>query len=304
MNPFDLTGPQFLLFYVIFAGLVLTGTVFWRRRAELTGSPRIDLSDPYLIAYLRGGEKEVLRVATIALIERGLLVRNGKQIQCASNVSPAAAQKPIEKALLKKYARAGVASSMFEDDGLSNACEPYGNTLRQARLLPDEWVTQNRWIRLAVAGSLLGGVALTKVLIAVAAGRTNVGFLLALTMIAIVVAAKFSFPRLTESGKAMIEDAQSLYSGMRTRAASVTAGSAGGAGVEPLMLAAVFGVGALTGPALLSADVFEEEHKKMASNSCSTSHSGCGSGGSSCSSGGGSSCGSSCGGGCGGCGGS
>lgn len=305
MNPFDLTGPQFLLFYVIFAALVITGTVFWRRRAESTGSPRIDLSDPYLIAYLRGGEKEVLQVATIALIERGLLVRNGKQIQCASNVSPAAAQKPIEKALLTKYASAGKASSMFKDDGLRKACEPYDKTLTQARLLPDEWVTQRRWLRLAVAGSLLGGVALTKVLIALAAGRTNVGFLIVLSIIAIVITAKFSFPRLTESGKAMIEDAQSLYNGMRTRAASVTAGSAGGgAGVEPLMLAAVFGVGALAGPALLSADLFEEEHKKMASNSCSSSHADCGSGGSSCSSGGGSSCGSSCGGGCGGCGGS
>ena len=53
MNPFDLPGPQFLLFYIIFAGLVISGLVFWRRRAESSPStPRIDLSDPYLIAYL------------------------------------------------------------------------------------------------------------------------------------------------------------------------------------------------------------------------------------------------------------
>ena len=44
MNPFDLPGPQFLLFYTILAGIVLGVLVFWRRRAELSAAPaRIDL---------------------------------------------------------------------------------------------------------------------------------------------------------------------------------------------------------------------------------------------------------------------
>jgi uncharacterized protein (TIGR04222 family) len=295
MNPFDLAGPQFLLFYLIFAVLVITGSVFWRKRAELTQSPRIDLSDPYLIAYLRGGQREVLRVATVALIDRGLLVRTGKQLKRAEKASPDSVQRPVEKALLNKYARSGEMSWMFDDDGLGKACEPYGKTLRQARLLPDEWVNQRRLMRLVVTCFLLGGVGFAKVLIALAAGRTNVGFLIVLTIIAIGVAAWLSFPRLTESGKAMIEDAQSLYSGMRTRAESLSAGSAG---IEPLMLAAVFGVGAMAGPAFLS-DPFDHEKKREGANACATGDGGCGSSGSSCSSGG-----SSCGGGCGGCGGS
>jgi uncharacterized protein (TIGR04222 family) len=303
MNPFELLGPQFLLFYVIYAVLVITGTVIWRKRAELTQSPRIDLSDPYLIAYLRGGEKEVLHVATIALIAKGLLVKTGEQIHRAQNVSAESVQRPIEKALLNKYARAGEASWMFEDEDLSKACDSYGKTLRQARLLPDEWVNQRRLMRLAVACFLLGGVGFTKVLIALTAGRTNVGFLIALTIIAIVVVAKLSFPRLTESGKAMIQDAQSLYRAMRNRAESLTAGNAG---VEPLMLAAVFGTGALVGSAFLVGDTFEREKNRQAANSCGAGGGGCGSA-SSCSSSSGSSCGSSsgssCGGGCGGCGG-
>ncbi len=176
MNPFDLAGPQFLLFYLIFAALVITGSVFWRKRAELTESPRIDLSDPYLIAYLRGGEREVLRVATVALIDRGLLVRAGSQLKRAENASPDSVHRPIEKALLNKYARSGEMSWMFEDDGLSKGCEPYGRTLRRARLLPDEWVNQRRLMRLVVSCFLLSGVGLTKVLIALGTGRTNVGF--------------------------------------------------------------------------------------------------------------------------------
>lgn len=264
MNPFYLPGPQFLLFYTVFAAIVLGGLVFWRRRAELSPAPaRIDLSDPYLIAYLRGGEKEVLRVA---------------QHADGSNSVP----KP---------------------------CESYDKTLRTARLLPDQYVTRARVVRLVIASLMLDGVGFTKVLIALEAGRTNVGFLIVLMTLATVVAGVLSFPRLTESGKAMLEDVKSLYSGLRGGAVSL---NAGGAAVEPMMLAAVFGVGALS-MGSLDQQFAEYRKKKSDGGSCgsdpgcgsdSSSSSSCSSSSSSCSSG--SSCGggSGCGGGCGGCGGS
>ncbi len=299
MNPFDLPGPQFLLFYIILAGVVIAGLVFWRRRVELSASPaRLDLSDPYLIAYLRGGEAEVLRVATVALIDRGLLVRNGTQIQRAEHASPDAVRRPVEQALLKKYARSGEVSWMFEDDGLLKTCESYGATLRRARLLPDQYVNQARLGRVVIASFILSGVGITKVLIALERGRTNVGFLIVLMIFSIIIAAAVSFPRLTESGKAMLEDVKSLYSGLRDRASLL---NPGGAGIEPMMLAAVFGVGALAGPAFSYAGtLFPGAKKRSSSNSCSADP-GCGSTCSSDSSGSsGSSCGSSCGGGCGG----
>lgn len=315
MNPFDLTGPQFLLFYIIFAGLVLSGLAFWRRRAELSPStPRIDLSDPYLIAFLRGGEKEVLRVATVTLIDRGLLVRDGPQIKRAEDASPDSVRRPIERALLNKYARPGKVSWMFEDDGLSKACEQYAVTLQRARLIPDDYVYRARLVRLIIATFLLTGVGFTKVMIAIEAGRTNVGFLIVLIIASLVIAAAVSFPRLTESGREMIEDVQSLYRGLRNRASSMNAGgasptNAGGAGVEPMMLAAVFGMGALAGSGSSYAEGLFRGHDKRRSNSCATD----GDCGSSCSSSSSSSCsasssscssGSSCGGGgCGGCGG-
>jgi len=297
VNPFNLPGPQFLLLYIIFAGLVVLGLVVWRRRAELSEAPKIDLSDPYLIAYLRGGEAEVLRVASVSLIDRGLLLAVGTQIQRAEHASPDSVRRPIEQALLKKYARSGEVSWMFEDDGLKSACEPYGNTLKSAQLLPNETVSEARLTRLVIACMVLGGVAFTKVMIALSQGRTNVSFLIILMIAAIVVAAKLSFPRLTESGKAMIEDVQSLYSGLRDRAAFLTPG---GAGIEPMMLAATFGVGALAGEGFAYARRLFPRAKKKANGWCS-SNSGCGSAcGSSC----GSSCGGGgCGGGCGGCGG-
>jgi uncharacterized protein (TIGR04222 family) len=302
VNPLDLPGPQFLLFYTFFAAAVVAGLVFWRRRAELSKSPaKIDLSDPYLIAYLRGGEREVLRVATVTLIDRGLLVRTGSIIRRAENASPDSVRRPIEQALLMKYARGGEVSWMFEDDGLSKACEPYGATLRRARLLPDEYVNQARLVRLVIASFVLSVVGFTKVLIALDAGRSNVGFLIVLMIASVVVAAAVSFPRLTESGKAMIKDVQSLYTGLLDRSALM---KPGGAGIDTMMLGAVFGLGALAGPGFsLASGLFPDQKKRM-SGSCAAGDGGCGSS-STCSSGSscGSSCGGGCGGGCGGCGG-
>ena len=262
MNPFDLPGPQFLLFYIVFAGLVITGLIFWRRRAESSAStPRIDLSDPYLIAYLRGGEKEVRRVA--------------------------------------RYANS---------DGSRKPYKSYERTLRMARLLPDWYVKSGRLKRLVIAGLVLIGVGGAKVLIALEAGRANVGFLIILMIVAVIVAGKISFPRLTESGKAMLEDVKSLYSGLKDRAALSKPGDAG---VEPAMLAAVFGVGALSATGY--ADQLAPHRRKKADGSCATDC-GCGSScssssssdssSSSCSSGSSCSGGGGCGGGCGGCGGS
>ena len=44
MNPFDLRGPEFLLFYFCFSLVVIIAIVVLRRRAESGDAPRIDLS--------------------------------------------------------------------------------------------------------------------------------------------------------------------------------------------------------------------------------------------------------------------
>lgn len=292
MNPFDLSGPQFLLFYFGFSALVIIALVFLRRTAESPATPRIDLSDPYLIAYLRGGESEALRVATVSLIDRKLLVATGKEIKCAANAATASVRRPIEKELLRKFQQSGEATSIFEDYGLLATCKPYELTLKAARLLPDESMERARTTRVGIACFLLFGVAITKILIALERGHTNIWFLVILMGIAIFFAVKFSFPRLTESGKSMLAGLQNLYSGLKERAPLMLTG---GATIEPMMLAAVFGIGALEGTNFAFTRVlFPRASKDLSSTSCSAA---CGSScGSSCGGGG-------CGGGCGGCGG-
>ena len=299
MNPFDLPGPEFLFFFIGLSVLAIVALIVTRKVSESSRAPKLDLSDPYVIAYLRGAEPETLRVAAISLIDRGLLVATGTQLQAAENASADAVRRPIEKELLRKFKRADEASSIFDDSRLRATCKPYEHTLKAAGLLPSVEINNARLSRLLIACGVLGGVALVKILIALERGRTNVWFLIILTVLAIVAAVKISFPRLTESGKTMIADLQNLYAGLRERARFLRPG---GATIEAMMLAAVFGVAALESSDFAFTHMLFPRAKAAAdsamwssSSSCGTS---CGSS-SSCSS----SCGGGCGGGCGGCGG-
>jgi len=73
MFPFTLTGSEFLIFYALLCAAVIAGLVVWRRSKEAGEDARVNLSDPYLIACLRGGSQEAVRVAVVSLVDRGLL---------------------------------------------------------------------------------------------------------------------------------------------------------------------------------------------------------------------------------------
>jgi len=58
MNPFDLRGPEFLVFYLLFTLLTLLALHLWRRAAEAGPFPPQDVTDPYLYACLQGGSRK------------------------------------------------------------------------------------------------------------------------------------------------------------------------------------------------------------------------------------------------------
>jgi uncharacterized protein (TIGR04222 family) len=297
VNPFDLRGPEFLLFYGILSAVVIGALVLFRRASESGGAAKIDLADPYLIACLRGGNVEVIRVALVSLIDRGLLLINGTQISCAENVSPDSVRRDIDRALIKECAKPREVSDILADSQLRRACEQYEEKLKGDRLLPDESVIQRRLLLKLIAILILGAVGAIKIIVAIERGRTNVGFLIMLMLIAIgLVALVVSFPRLTTAGSNMLADIQNLYSGLKARAASIRPG---GATIDAMMLAAAFGVGAL------EAESFPYTRRLFpaAQSSASDWSPWINSSGSSCGGSCGSSCGGGgCGGGCGGCG--
>src|SRR5262245_3314805 len=313
MNPFDLRGPEFLLLYFCFSLLVIFAIAILRRRAESGPAPKIDLGDPYLIAYLRGGEHEALRVAVISLVDRGMLVMDDQIIRRADHVTDDMVKHPIEYEVLKKFGDPGDAPSIFKVNNLRSLFLPYRDKLERAGLMPDADVRRDRLMRLLLALMALGVTGVIKIVIGISLGKP-VGFLVVMMIAAMVIAFFLSFPRLTARGKATLTDATNLYSGLRTRVNSFSPGSAS---AELAMFAAVFGVAALAATPFGYARTLFPQATSSSScgSSCgsSDSSSSCSSsgGGSSCggSSGGGSSCGGSSdggggcgGGGCGGCG--
>lgn len=291
MNPLDLRGPEFLLFYLVLIAITVAALIILRRAAESGDIPKADLADPYLIAYLRGGSNEALRVALVSLVDRGLLTVDGTLIGRAKHATPDTVRRSIEKRLLEKFQGQGEAKIIFSDMMLKEACEPYRAKLKALGLLPDASAVKARWMRFIWALLLLEGLGAVKIAVALARGRTNIEFLVILMIVAIIIAAVVSFPRLTVRGAAMLEDIKTLYAGLKERAAMI---HPGGATAEAVMLAAVFGVGALAGDGFAyTQTIFPQATSSSGASSC----------GSSCGSSGGSSCGGGgCGGGCGGCG--
>lgn len=293
MNPFDLTGPAFLGFYVVLGLATLALLEIARRSSEAGETTPVTLSDPYLIAYLRGGRNEALRVATVSLVDRGLLSADDDTLKAPDPAAAGLLRRPLEKALLAKFRERGSAREIFEDPGLAEAAELLRPDLERAGLVPDEALRRARNGLAAFAIGWLAIVAGVKVLLALSRGRHNVAFLVVLAVVFVVVAWKIVHRDRTPRGDRLLSDLRSLFSGLKDRAETL---HAGGATAEAALLAAVFGIAALPTDAYGYA---RKLYPRAADTSSSSSS--CGSS-SSCSSG--SSCGSSCGGGggCGGCG--
>ena len=285
MNPFDLSGPSFLVFYICVALIVVIALKLVIDGAEGGAPPALPLSDPYQIAWLRGGTPEAARIAVLSLTDRGLLAVSGDNLVNSSHAQPVV-REPIESAILARCRPFGTAATaVLGDPGVERACAPYRARLERLQLMPDAAMRAQRYRGFTIASAILFGIALAKIVIAFGRNRYNVGFLLILTAIALGLVWLLVHRPRTHLGNRMLKDLKRLFRALRQRAATIRAGAMTS---DAMLLAAVFGISAL--PATGFAD-FLRVYKKAAS-----SGGGCGS---SC----GSACGGGGGGGCGGCGG-
>jgi uncharacterized protein (TIGR04222 family) len=305
MNPFNLSGLDFLILYFCLSVIVILAARHYRHRAESGPAPKMELSDPYLIAYLRGGENEVLRLGVITLIDRGQLTVDGATIRQKEQKIRRDAVNPLEYKVHKKFSIPAQAASIFKDKTLKRACAPYREKLERAGLIPDASTATDRISRFLVAAGILAAVGLSKIVIGITRDRPVV-FLILLMIAAVVVTAITSFPRLTRRGQLALADIQTLYGYLRDRAFDLRRGSAT---PEIMMLAAAFGIAALAPTEYAFARSIFPRHSSSCGSGCgyysgfSCGSSGSDSGGSSCGSSGGDGGGSGCGGGgCGGCG--
>lgn len=291
MNPFDLPGPQFLGFYLVFAAVVLVLSRLLQRRLEGGDAPPAVQQDPYAIAYLRGGPHEVLRVATLSLVDRGLLQVEDGQLRCRDADVTAGTDDTIEQAVLRICATPQTIATISGSDNRALVRTRYRSMLQDAGLLPGPQTLFGRLLVFATGAGGLWLVAGYKLWLAAQRGRSNVAFLWLLALLATALLGQLMFRPRTSRADRAIAGLRALFAGLRGRAALLRGGSDPAA---MLHLAAVFGVAAVPLAVFPHRTLLGPERPLRAEQA--TNCSACGSSG--C----GSSCGGGCGGGCGGCG--
>ena len=292
-NPFDLRGPEFLIFYITFAIAVNLLLRRILRSMEQQGIPgRWSSDDPYKIAYLRSGASEAITVAIFSLVDRGLLKSVDTRI-VAEPKAQGMVKRPIEQAVVNFFKKPHDVNDIFKDTSIDRINDDYLRQLTAEGLFADKEVVRSRSALITICLGLIIGVSVYKINIAISRGRYNIEFLILLTIIfAIWTASAWSKLR-TGAGDAVMERQEKKYQSLKARASSLRPG---GMTNETAYLAAVFGLAAL--PEGYFPFVKSLFPKAVDTAGGSYSYGGCGSAGSSGCGGGG--CG---GGGCGGCGG-
>ncbi len=295
MNPFALHGPAFLAFYAVVGVVGIGIQFFWTRLQESLGfMPQLQMTDPYQIAYLRGGRAEALRVAAFSLLDRGLL-QGGRTTLVAEQGAHKQVRRPIEKAVLEVFRSPGRVGDLESDARAIEACRQYRDTLEDFGLVAGGATFMRRLPPLLIAAIAVVFVGMLKLAIALSEGRHNIGFLI-LMMIAFSALAILIFRRhRTKRGDDMMADLKTMFGRLRARADTLREG---GATNEAALLAAVFGLSELSPGRFPAMRALLPPKKKNRDSSCGSScSSSCSSSSSSCSGG---SCGGGCGGGCGG----
>jgi len=182
-NPFDLRGPEFLVFYSIFGITVNMLFRFLILRKEKQDYPaHLDYTDPYKIAYLRGGCPEALRIVLFSLIDRGLLKAYGDKVAAESSAK-SVVKRPIEQAVVKYFSSRREVKELFTDSNAVNAGELYQQALVSEGLLSDSKFNRNRMPLAIIALCLIIGVFITKIIIAITRGHYNIMFLIILNLV-------------------------------------------------------------------------------------------------------------------------
>jgi uncharacterized protein (TIGR04222 family) len=292
MNPFDLHGPEFLVFYAALSVMFVLLFKLWRWTVDQGGRPSELPHDPYLLAYLRGGRVEALRTALFMFFAEGAAQRDGRLIEAAPG-HPKRPHHPFEEEVWAALDGGTIDSLQHRGTGQAAAAslrlwlDDRGLTRSAADMEQDRTIAR-------LLTFILVAVAITKIIIAVSRGRTNILILVLLMIVVAIVGLRARPSPVTKKGERALQGVQGMLEGSRMRMdQSVTLMSA----EELTMIAAGFGLGVFAPTAVpyLSALGFSPLGRVSGPDAIFGDSSG---GMSSCSTA--SSCGSSCGGGCGG----
>lgn len=198
-NPIaELYGPAFLLIDSVFVLLVI-GHAWWSvRRDDLTADfdppPIPSKPDPHAIAYLRGGANELIRLVVFDLLRRGFLQVDGtKRIEQAPDWPRQGLVSDTDHLVFAFFAVARKPEELFQSGNLAARVKEVNSPLEQA-LRDDQLLSPPEQLRKAWGVGLAGAFLILalggfKLAVALAKGRSNVGFLVAIAVIGLVALA-------------------------------------------------------------------------------------------------------------------
>jgi uncharacterized protein (TIGR04222 family) len=288
MDLLNLPGPMFLLVYAVLTAAVCLSMREWIGSRENQPATRIlRVRDPYEIAYLRGGAGELVQVAALSLVRRNLLEPKAVMLEIKERGATDDVSVPIERAILDACRTAAQAAKLQQNTSVQVSAEAYRRGLIEGNLMPTEQMQSERNRVAAIAAAVLIGVALVKILYAVAHGHSNIIFLIAFTAIAMFALYKIASVRRTRAGDQALQHLGTLFARVKRGPRPTSPDQLH----EALLLAAVYGDYAVPGMAQLAwRKLFRQPGQQGGGSSCGSD--GCGSSG----------CGGGGGGGCGGCG--
>lgn len=244
---------DFLISYSVAGGSILVAVYLVREIAENGELPKWNVTDPKLIACLRGGIPEVIRIATVSLVERGFLRLNWNVLIAVPEKSSTGVECPVERRILDLTRESQPASMLLSDRALQAECEPYEADLRKVGFAPDRYQIRRRFMLCVTGLFLVLGVGIAKVVMAVSQGKRNVWFTIGLMALFSIVLCFSVRPNRTRLGKKFLSGFQHLY---RNSLFQSDRFRAEGRLDELVMMAAVFGFGAL-GKGKYAPDWFE-----------------------------------------------
>lgn len=302
-NPLaNMYGPDFLLLYAVTIVVALIFGRYLIRNADTAdGEPPLSMPlrpNPFELAFLRGGEQEVIRFTVFKLIQSHLLIQNDTKSRTIARVGDPAhigALTGMERSVYESLSTPKTLRDLIKElsPDFAGQCIPFEENLGNLGLLAAAAVKEKASrVRRALL-VLIFGLGFYKAAVALSRGRTNILFLVIIGFVGLLLALAVSAPpRISRRGKEYLEGLKAQLKPERNAAP---------ADVDDEHLALQV---AVLGVAVLAGTVYAEYASALAPPSGysgdSDSSSGCGGGGGGDSSGGGDSGGGS---GCGGCGG-
>jgi uncharacterized protein (TIGR04222 family) len=291
-------GPEFLVFYSVFALLAVCLSAVLARRcdplpvgAALPTQPNAG-SDPYEFAWLRDRERGMITTALFALRQQAAVrIANRMAERTGATPGPLGA---VEGCVYAALAVPRKLSELLADASLRAAVGRTGSRY-EAKYTAAGFATtpterRRGWLAMLAGLGIVLGLGAFKLVAALSTGHRNVGFLILIAIVVTIAIAAACWPRrLNARGRAYLKELKTSYGAWGQSVARTPSAEA----MLPLYVG-------LLGPMVLAGTAYEDFKRELRPVLSSGNGGGCGSGGD----GGGGGCGGGgCGGGCGGCGG-